>query len=134
MTASGETYIAATGGSVAAGQPIELSLDNLPHQSTLPRWIALSLASIVIVSGVWMCQRPADTGAHVAERKRLISRRDRLFNDLVKLEHDRRSGKLAETRYASRREEIVAALEHIYGALDSDDLGPEPADRPGIAA
>ena len=43
MTASGETYIAATGGSVAAGQPIELSLDNLPHQSTLPRWIALSL-------------------------------------------------------------------------------------------
>ena len=29
---------------LTAGQPIELSLDNLPHQSTLPRWIALSLA------------------------------------------------------------------------------------------
>jgi hypothetical protein len=134
MTASGETYIAATGGSVPAGKPIELSLDNLPHQSTLPRWIALSLASIVVVSGVWMCRRPAATGARAAERKRLVSRRDKLFNDLVKLEQDRRNGKVAEARYASRREEIVAALEHVYGALDSDDLGPEPADRPGIAA
>jgi len=28
----------------------------------------------------------------------------------------------------------VAALEHIYGALDTDDAGPEPADRAGRAA
>jgi hypothetical protein len=81
-----------------------------------------------------MCRRPDDLGAHAAERKRLVSRRDKLLNDLVKLEHDRRNGKVADLRYASRREEIVAALEHIYGALDSDDLGPEPADRPGLAA
>jgi hypothetical protein len=134
MTASGEKYIAATGGSVAAGQAIELSLDNLPHQSTLPRWIALSLAGVIVVAGVWMCQRPDDTGARAAERKRLISRREKLLNDLVKLERDRGATKIGETRYASRREEIIAALEHIYGALDNDDLGPEPADRPGLAA
>ena len=31
-------------------------------------------------------------------------------------------------------ESLLAALKHIYGALDSDDSGPEPADRPGLAA
>jgi hypothetical protein len=134
MTASGETYIAATGGSVAAGQPIELSLENLPHQNTLPRWIALSLAGIILVGGVWMCHRPDDTGARSAERRRLVLRRDKLLGDLVRLEHDHGSGKIAGARYASRREEIIASLEHIYGALDSDDRGPEPADRAGLAA
>jgi hypothetical protein len=134
MTASGETYIAATGGSVPAGQPIELSLEDLPHQSTWPRWIALSLAGIIIVGGVWMCQQPDDLGTRAAERRRLVARRDKLLNELVKLERDNGSGKIGGARYASRREEIVAALEHIYGALDSDDLGPEPAGRPGLAA
>ncbi len=128
-TASGERFIAATGGSVAAGQLVHVTLDNLPHHSPLPRWIALSLVSVIVVVGVWMCRRPDDAGARATERKRLLSRRDKLFNDLVKLEHDQRSGKVASPRFASRREEIVAALEHIYGALDSDDHGPEPADR-----
>ncbi len=39
-----------------------------------------------------------------------------------------------EARYAARREELVSALELVYGALDSDDTGPEPADRAGLAA
>jgi hypothetical protein len=34
----------------------------------------------------------------------------------------------------ARREELIAALERIYGALDGDDTGPEPADRAGLAA
>ena len=37
-------------------------------------------------------------------------------------------------RYATRREELVAALEHVYGALDTDDTSPEPATRTGVAA
>ena len=143
MTASGETYIAATGGAVPAGQPIEMTLDNLPHHSTVARWIALSLAGAIIVGGAWLSRGPRDSSARSAERKRLMSRRDKLFTDLVRLEHDHRSGKIGEGRYAARREEIVAALEHIYGALDGDDMGPlgpsghtgpEPADRSGLAA
>jgi hypothetical protein len=134
MTASGEVYIAATGGAVAAGQPIELALGNLPHHSSVGRWISLSLAGTIIALGVWLCRGPKESTALAAERKRLVARRDKLFNDLVRLEQEHRSGKIGEGRYASRREEVVAALEHIYGALDVDDMGPEPADRSGLAA
>jgi hypothetical protein len=52
----------------------------------------------------------------------------------VRIERDRRGGRGDEQRYLARREEIFAALEQIYSALDSDDTGPEPADRSGLAA
>ena len=68
------------------------------------------------------------------ERKRLIARREKLFQDLVKLENDRRRGRVDERRYAVRREELVAALETVYGGLDGDDTSPGPADRAGLAA
>src|SRR5262249_52604445 len=40
MPAQGESFIAATGGPVAAGQPITLTLEDLPHHSAAPRWTA----------------------------------------------------------------------------------------------
>jgi len=134
MTASGETFIAAAGGTVPAGQPIVFTLDDLPHHSWLPRWIALTLAGVLLLGGAWMSRRDDDNDTRGDERKRLIARREKLFSDLVRLEHERRNGKVAEPRYLSRREELVAALERIYGALDSDDISPEPSDRSGLAA
>ena len=135
MTASGETFIAATGKSIAAGQPLVLSVDDLPHHSAAPRLIALSLVAVIIVIGVWASQRRNDVEARAAERKRLVGRREKLLNELVRLEHDRRKGKLADSRYASRREDLVTALEHVYGALDTGNLGgPGPAGRSGLAA
>jgi hypothetical protein len=129
MTAEGETFIAATGGSVPANQAIVLLLDGMPHHSAAPRWIALTLAMMVVAIGVWASTRPENRAARAAERHRLLARREKLFTDLVRLEHDHRTRRIDQTRYASRREELVAALERIYGALDSDDTGPEPADR-----
>ena len=134
MTASGETFIAGTGGAVAAGQPITLTIDNLPHHTAIPRWTALGIAGMIVVVGAWLSRRSDDADARAAERKRLVARREKLFADLVRLENERRSGKVGDARYESRRESLLAALEHIYGALDSDDSGPEPADRPGLAA
>src|SRR5262249_53715407 len=58
MTAQGETFIAGGGRSVPAGQPIALTIDNLPHHSAIPRWTALALASLIIVGGIWMSNRP----------------------------------------------------------------------------
>ena len=134
MTASGEVFIAATGGTVAAGNPIVLTLENLPHHSAVPRWIALSLAGAILLGGVWMSKSTEDQEARSTERKRLLTRREKLFADLVRLEHDRRNGKVSPARHAARREELIASLEQVYGALDDDDVGPGPSDRPGLAA
>ena len=96
---------------------------------------SLALAVAIIGVGAWVGGRPAgEASARDAERKRLLGRRDRLFADLVRLETDHRTGRGDRSRYASRREELLTALEHVYGALDHDDMTPEPAGRPGLAA
>jgi hypothetical protein len=69
-----------------------------------------------------------------SDRKRLTARREKLLQELVRLESAHRAGQVDERRYGSRRDELVAALEHIYGALDPDDTSPEPAGRAGLAA
>ena len=135
LAVQGGTFIAAGGGAVAAGVPIVLSLDNLPHHSAAPRRIALSLVVVIIVVGVWASRRGRDADtARAVERKRLIVRREKLLTDLIRLENDRRNGKIPEARYTGRREAIITSLERIYGALEGDDTGPGPADRTGLAA
>jgi hypothetical protein len=135
VPAENEVFIAAERGGAAAGEPIEVTLSGYPHQSTAPRRFALLLAAVIAAVGVWAAARPGpDTGSRAEERKQLLARRDRLFNELVRLENDRRRGKIDDRRYAGRREELVVALEQIYGDLDSHDAGPEPADRAALAA
>jgi hypothetical protein len=114
----GETIIGGMGGPVGAGQSISLSLSDLPHHSSVPRLTALSVASVVVLAGIWAGTRKQDGSARDAERKRLVGRRDRLFGDLVKVERDRRNGRGDADKLAARREELIGALEHIYGALD----------------
>jgi hypothetical protein len=135
VVAESQSFIIAAGGAVAAGQPIALLLGELPHHSAAPRRTALALAAAIVVIGVLVSsRRPDRDGAAEAERRRLVSRRDKLFNDLVRLENEHRNGRGDRARYAARREELIGALERIYGALDGDDTGPEPADRAGLAA
>src|SRR5205814_840685 len=120
--ADGEVYIAATGGAIPAGQPITIELAGLPHHSRAPRSIALALAIGIALAGIWSASRPDNDATNLAsERKRLVAKRDRLLNDLVRLERDRRSGRADEGRYAARWNELIAALEPIYAALDSRD-------------
>ena len=133
VPANGHTYIVAAGGAIPAGQSLALSLTGLPHHSESPRWIALSLAGGVVLAGFLAAARTTRTPEPAPERKRLLARRERLFRDLVALENDHRGGRVDRSRYASRREELMAALELVYGALD-DDHGPEPGDRAGLAA
>jgi hypothetical protein len=134
MPVQADMLIVGVGGPVAAGQAVTLHLDGLAHHSALPRRVALTLAALIIVAGMWAATRPSDPGERTAERRRLIARREKLFQDLVRLETDHRRGRIDAPRYAARREELVAALEQVYGALDTDDTSPEPADRAGLAA
>jgi hypothetical protein len=142
FTRSEETVIEGTpvilgmGGQLQAGQTMTLTIAGLPHHSGVPRTIALTLAGLIALAGVWALTRTSKAaGDRASERKRLIARREKLFQDLVRLEQDHRRGKVDEPRYAVRREELLQALENVYGALDDDDTGPEPAARrAGVAA
>ena len=108
LPAQGETFIAATGGAIAAGQTLELQVSGIAHHSRAPRVIALAIAGTIVLVGVWTAGRPKDdTSARAVERKRLVARRDRLFNDLVRLEQDHRSGRTDGRRYAGRPRHIA---------------------------
>lgn len=135
MPLEGETYIVGVGDrAIPAGQPITLRIGGLPHHSATPRWIALFVALAIVLAGAWAAWRPMDPKDRAETRKQLIARREKLFQELTRLEADARKGKGDASKYAARRADLIAALEHIYGALDTDDAGPEPADRAGRAA
>jgi hypothetical protein len=123
MPAEGETYIAAMGGAIQAGQPIALTVSGFPHHNSMPRTIALVLAVVIVGIGAWAARGTggSDANAAVAERKQLIARREKLFADLLRLESDRTAKRGDERKYAARREQIIAALEQVYGALDRGD-------------
>jgi hypothetical protein len=134
-TTEGANIIIGAGNALPAGSELRITLTGLAHHSPLPRQIALVLTGLIVAAGVWaVAVRRRDTEGLGAERKRLVARREKLLQDLVRLEQDHRKGKVDEGRYRSRREELIAQLENVYGALDSDDFGPEPAGRTGVAA
>ena len=121
MPMNGETAIVAEGGTIQAGQPIVLTFSGLPHHSLVPRYTALGIGLGLVLVGIWATARPEDARAQKGERQQLISRREKLFQELVKLENDRRHNRGDRSRYAARREELLASLERIYGALDTDE-------------
>ena len=124
MPADGQVYIAAAGdATIPAGQPITLNVTGLPHHSVVPRYVALSLAGLIVLIGIVALRRPVDADVPGSERKRLVARREKLLQDLVKLEQEHRRGRLDAARYAERRQALMEALEHVYGALDGGDSG-----------
>jgi hypothetical protein len=116
VEAQGQTYILGQGPPLPAGSDISLALTGLPHPPVWPRNVAVALAIVVLVTGAYGAIR-GKSGAAI-ERRRLEAERERLFSDLTALEESHRSGTIAPRVYASRRREIVAALEAIYAALD----------------
>jgi hypothetical protein len=118
MPVQGQTFIVAKGPAVPAGGTIALTFTGLPHQPIWPRNVALTIAGAILLGGLWgMRRRPADPGA-VDRRRRLEAKRDRLFGDLVALEEQHRVGATDAERYATRRRELVAALERLYAEID----------------
>jgi hypothetical protein len=133
MPIADRTYIAAGGGPVPAGESVVISVEGLPHHSLVPRYIALGLAGVLVLGGVLVARRPA-AAVQPSDRKRLAARREKLLQELVRLESTHRAGQVDDRRYGPRREELVAALEHIYATLDPDDTSPEPAGPAGLVA
>ena len=130
----GTAVLIGAGAALNAGSPLTITLSGLPHHSAAPRNIALILAGVIVVIGFWAATRTDGGADRASERKRLISRREKMLQDLVRLEQDHRRGKIDGPRYSARREELLQALEHVYGALEEDGAAPEPAGTTGAAA
>lgn len=117
----GAPFILATGGALPAGSELTIALTNLPHHPTWPRNVALALAALILAAGAWMA---AGGVKRDDDRRKLVAHRDSLYGQLVKLDEQRRAGRVDEGRYQARRQHLVAELERVYGELDA----PGPPD------
>ena len=133
MPTDGEVYIAAAGSALAAGQPVVLTFKGLPHHSPVPQWTALGLAGAIVLFGLLAPRRLDPAATRLAARARLTTRREKLLQELVRLDADERRGKIGGAVYVTRREELVLALERVFGALD-DTNEFVPAEGPGASA
>ena len=127
-----ETYIFAAGPPVASGAALSLEVSGLPHHSRLPAMLALGVAFVFLGAGAWGAATPKREADGAELRRRLESRREKRFRDLVRNEQQHRAGRIGDTKYANRRNALMAELERIYAELD-DELAPV-LPSPGVAA
>jgi len=121
IRAQNDNYMLGQGPGLPAGGTLRVNLSGLPHAPLWPRNVALSLAALVLAAGAWAALRPgARVAIESARRQKLDQRRERLFVDLASVEQQRRAGSLDEARYASRRAELMRALERVFAELDAD--------------
>lgn len=120
ITNGGQTYILGQGPALRAGDTVTLNLTGVPHESTWMTNLAIALAVLILVAGAWGTVRASGgpDGESTVRRKKLESRRDRLFTELTSLEAAHREHHVAADQYAARRRELVAALEQVYAELD----------------
>lgn len=120
---TGATFLFGVGPSIPAGQPIALEVTGLPHHSLLPSRLAMLLAAVLLMVGIWASLGSAESSDRRERRRTLEARREKLFADLVKNETQHQAGKIGPTKYASRRRDLVAALERIFAEMD-DQVAP----------
>lgn len=120
MTNEGQAFILGQGPALKAGDTITLSLTGLPAAPVWPRNLALGLATAILLAGAWSAARPRRPGAETGARTRqLQARRERLFEQLADLEKQHIAGAIDEDRYATRRRELMNALERVYADIDA---------------
>lgn len=118
----GTPVIIGAGNTVAAGQPVSVTISGLAYHSNAPRLVALWMALAIVVVGLVFAFKPVDTESKISEQRKLTGKREKLLQELARLEQDHRRGKIDAVHFRPRREELVSALEAVYGALDSDDV------------
>ena len=127
---NGTPFLLGSGKGLPAGAALTVDLEGLPAHSLVPRYTAVTLATLVLCWGAWMAF--SGRGDDADARRRLVARRDTLLGDLAQLEQRRRSGQ-ESPKDAARRLRVAAELEQIYGELDATGNGPQGGDE-GVAA
>jgi hypothetical protein len=126
QTQDGRPFLIAGGKkALPAGSTLTVELSGLPVHARWPHLTALSLGVLILGVGLWlgMTGGASDTSA----QQRLADRRESLYGELVKLEEQRRGGRIDGSKYASRRQKLLGDLERIYGELDNRSGGGESA-------
>jgi hypothetical protein len=116
----GDRYVLAQGPALPAGATLSVTVTGLPHHSPWPRRLALTLALIMLGAGILGATRRPTPIANAARVKQLTGKREKIFNELIRLEQQRRAGNVDAAKYAERRPALVAQLERIYRDLDSE--------------
>ncbi len=119
MPDEGHLLLVAHAKATAANTPLDVRVEGVPSHPAWPRYLALTLAGLILAAGAW----GAATGGHRAAQKsaavkQLEGRREKLLADLAGLERRHRSGSISDGQYDRRRREIIADLERVYGDLD----------------
>ena len=128
--ANGSVFSALTSSSsLPAGSTVSLELKNLPAHSRVAAYVAVGLALAVIGVGVWLSLAARRTDLRTV----LVSRRDGLLSRLEELEIKRRNGKMADDRYLTRRQRLIAELEDVYHEIDLAGGRSQGGDE-GVAA
>jgi hypothetical protein len=121
MPLQGEMFIFATRPGLKAGETLSLTFSCLPHQPVWPRNLALVLAALILAAGAWGSTRTSTSSPAQAERRRrLEARRDRLFAELTSIEEQHRQNTIDPERYATRRRDLIEALERVYAEMDEE--------------
>ena len=118
VESDGQPYVVGEGPAVPPGTVVTLTLSGVPHPAAWPRYLALTLASALLLWGAWATFRSGETDEQAARRKKLQARREKLFADLAAVEQQHRAGSLDAQRYEARRRDLLAALEAVYEQLD----------------
>jgi hypothetical protein len=127
MNSNGQTFAIGTGGRLGSGDTLSVELTGLPAHSTTPQTVALSLALVILLVGAWAGTSPGRQ--LTAGDAKLSSQRERMLNDVVQLERQRRRHPLSAQDEARRRR-LLAELERVQSSLDH---GPSSTGG-GIAA
>jgi len=130
-TGDSTVFILGSGPALPAGGTTTVTVSGLPYHSNTAKYLALGLAVVIALLGVWL----STTGltGRAQARQALTARRNTLLGQLAQLETKRRAGTVDSSSYATRRQRLVSELERIYGELDEAGAGPEGGGE-GVAA
>jgi len=129
MQGEGQPFLMGVGGTLASGQEFSLSLTGLPSRSRVGRYATIVIALLVLGWGILAATSARGHSGDEARETQLQDRRGTLMADLVRIEQQFRSGTLDAARHQTRRAELVAQLERVYGELDQ-----HPGPGQGISA
>jgi hypothetical protein len=117
----GKVFLLASGPRLAAEAEIAVDITNLPAHDMTSRWLAVGIAGVIVLAGLYLAFSPSGP-----ERAVLQEERARLMRELVAIEERRRSGK-PKPRDAERRPALVTELERVLAALDEAPGGGQGA-------